>query len=250
MVRRMGETPGGGRMRTTRWSIVLAARSRDEAEARAALDTLCKTYWYPVYGWFRRQRLDDAQARDLTQDLFLGLIARRDLEKVKQERGRFRSYLLACANHVLLNERDRATAQKRGGGEEPLSLDDPDAHVRFQAELSHGLSPDRLYDRRFAQALLETALRKLRDEYVEKDKGAWFDAVKGFLTGDGADGTYAELAPRLETNANALKTAVSRLNTRYKELVLAEVSETVEHAHDAEDELRSLLDAWDDTRRP
>jgi RNA polymerase sigma factor (sigma-70 family) len=235
---------GGDRprkVRTTRWSVVLASRSRDDAQARQALAFLCHAYWYPVYAWVRRRGHSPEDAADLAQEFFSRLLERSDLARADPARGRFRSWLLTSLNNFLANEWDRARAKKRGGGEAPISLDTVEGERRYQLEAPQALGPDQLYQRRWALTLLDRVLEQLRAEQLERGKGAFFERVRGFLTSEGAPGSTEAVAAELGTTPGALKTAVSRLRGRYRELLCAEIAETVEDPREAEDEIRGLL---------
>jgi len=153
------------RFPTTHWSVVLLARGRVSPEADQALAVLCGTYWFPLYAYIRRHVDDVEQARDLTQEFFAQFLEKDFLDKVQQDRGRFRAYLLACCKHFLSNQRDRERAQKRGHGRTLLSLDFGLANDRYQQEPAHSLTPERLFERRWALALLEQVLEQLRQEY-------------------------------------------------------------------------------------
>lgn len=236
----MGEQPGGGRFRTTRWSVVLSAKSRDDAEARAALGALCQIYWYPLYGWFRRRGHGKDEAKDLTQEFFAGILARGDLARVERERGRFRCWLLASAKNFAANQHDRAQAQKRGGGDELVSFEAEDADRLYQHDAAQQLAPDVLFDRRWGLALLDRVLKKLRIAEAEQGKEKLFEDLKDFLVGEGSNAAYEALAVKHDSSPGAIKTHTSRLRGHYVELLKAEVADTVEHPGDVDDELEKL----------
>src|SRR5262245_50414930 len=170
---------------TTRWSLVVAAQHKAEPQAQDALGDLCRLYWYPLYAFIRRRGHDAAEAEDLTQAFFARLLEKDVLAAVTPTRGRFRSFLLTACQHFLANEHARACALKRGGGQVAL-LDLSDAEVRYRAEPSHEATPERLFQRRWALALLARVLQRLREEYEGGGKGPLFDALRGQLTGDGS----------------------------------------------------------------
>ena len=149
---------------TTRWTLVLAAGDDASAPGREALDELCRAYWFPLYAYIRRRGHDAHAAEDLTQGFFARLLERNDLARLTREGGKFRSFLLTALNHFLANEYERNQALKRGGGQTPLSLDDEDAEARYLREPAHVESPDRLYERQWAVALMESALDRLAEE--------------------------------------------------------------------------------------
>src|SRR3954452_23580278 len=155
--------PQAGRFDTTHWSVVLAARDRDTPRAEQALSALCAAYWYPLYAFIRRQGHDPDRSADLTQEFFARLLEKDDIKAVDRAKGRFRSFLLAACTHFLANERDRARALKRGGDRPPVSIDVRDAEGRYRAEPAHGLTAERLYERRWALTLLDGVLERLGD---------------------------------------------------------------------------------------
>ena len=227
---------------TTHWSVVLAAREEDSPQAAAALARLCRIYWYPLYAFIRRRGHGAHDAQDLTQEFFYRLLDKRYLNAVDYRKGRFRSFLLAALEHFLANEWRRSQAQRRGGGQQVISIDD-DAEQRYAREPATNLSPERIYEQRWALAFLEQVLGKLRAEFVEAGKGGTFEALKVFLTGDRAPGGYAGLAAELGSTEAALKMAVSRMRQRYAELLREEIANTVSGPNEIEDELRALMAA-------
>jgi RNA polymerase sigma-70 factor (ECF subfamily) len=234
-------SPGGAReFATTRWSIVLSARA-DHPGASNALTTLCEAYWYPLYAYVRRQGIAPHDAQDLTQEFFARLLEKDWLRAVARDRGRFRSWLLAALKHFLANEWDKSRAKKRGGGISFISIDDASAESRYAHEPADHTTADLLYDRRWALTLLDRVLARLREEFVAVGKVAHFDALKGALTGDKTP--YAEIGAALSMSEGAVKVAVHRLRDRYRELIRAEIVETVATPAEVEGELRHLLAA-------
>jgi RNA polymerase sigma factor (sigma-70 family) len=223
---------------TTHWSIVLSAQG-DSTNAEAALARLCHTYWYPLYAFVRRQGHSPHDAQDLTQEFFARLLAKDWLAGVARERGKFRSWLLASAKHFLANEWDRAKTVKRGGRTTLISYDA--AETRYRDEPADLVSPEILFDRRWAHTLLDQVLARLRAEMVAAGKLAQFDALKFCLTGDKS--AYADVARVLDMTEGAVKVAVHRLRDRYRALLRAEIAETVATPEEIEDELRYLLAA-------
>src|SRR5271155_2907054 len=157
---------GSRQFATTRWSLVLAAGQRSSPQSSAALATLCENYWYPLYAYVRRRGHDSDEAQDLTQAFFTRLLEKNDLAAADPERGRFRSFLLASLKHFLANEWDRARAEKRGGGRSVLSIDFGTAEERYRAEPSHELTPEKIFERRWALTVLDHALKRLRTEFA------------------------------------------------------------------------------------
>ena len=227
---------------TTRWSIVLAAARGSQPDAKAALATLCEAYWFPLYCYVRRRGHGADEAQDLTQDFFATLLEKASLRAADPHRGRFRSFLLASMNHFLANQRRRRLAQKRGGGRVPLSLDFPSAESRFSHEPSHDLTPEKVYERRWAMTLLDRALSTLRQEYVAGGKAALFDRLSVFLAGDRGP-AHRDIAVELGMTEGAVKVAVHRLRGRCRQQLRCEVAQTVAADQDVEDELRDLLAA-------
>ncbi|MBL7219536.1 MAG: sigma-70 family RNA polymerase sigma factor [Phycisphaerae bacterium] len=225
---------------TTHWSIVLAAGDDNQPDSKAALAELCEAYWYPLYSYVRRRGHDADEAQDMAQEFFAVLLAKEHLRAADPNRGRFRSFLLASMNNFLANQRRRQLAQKRGGGQAPLSLDFESAETRFTHEPSHDLTPEKIYERRWAMALLDRALSMLRQEYAAGGKAALFDRLSVFLAGDRGP-AYCEIAAELDMTEGAVKVAIHRLRTRCREHLRCEVAQTVADPGDVADELRDLL---------
>jgi RNA polymerase sigma-70 factor (ECF subfamily) len=220
---------------------VLAAGQGTPSEAHEALSTLCGLYWYPLYAFTRRQGREAEDARDSVQGFFTRLLEKNDLAAVDRQRGRFRAWLLASLKHYLANEWNRERAQKRGGGLTSLSIDTETAEGRYQHEPSHDLTPEKLYERRWALTLLEHVLSTLEQECARIGKQPLFEKLRGTLTGNVEQAPYAEVARTLDMSEQAVKVAVHRLRGRYRELLRAEIAQTVERPEDIEDEIRLLL---------
>jgi RNA polymerase sigma factor (sigma-70 family) len=231
------------RFATTHWSLIVAAREGEAAQAQEALAALCRAYWYPLYAYIRQQGHPAEEAQDLTQEFFARFLEKDFLDVVDPEKGTFRSFLLAACRHFLANERDRARAQKRGGGHAPLSLDLGDAEARFGREPGHTLTAERLFERRWALALLQEVLTRLREEYASRDKEALFDRLRGFLVGERQPGGHAAAATELGLSEGAVKVAVHRLRQRYRELIREEIGRTVHDPEAIDDEIRALFAA-------
>lgn len=236
--------PGRGGFATTRWSVVLhAGRADRTTAARDALARLCATYWFPLYAHVRRRGFAARDAEDLTQEFFARVLARQTLAQADPERGRFRAFIVTALNHFLADEWNRSRAAKRGGGAERLSLDLSDAEARFAQVADTAASPDQLFDREWALAVLRTVLAQLEAEYALAGRAEVFAILKPTLTGTREGQPYGELARQLGRNENAVKVAVHRLRQRYRALLQAEVGETVATAEEAKAELRTLLQA-------
>jgi DNA-directed RNA polymerase specialized sigma24 family protein len=228
---------------TTRWSLIVAAGGGDSSAARAALATLCETYWYPLYAYVRSRGADAEEARDLTQGFLTSLIERRDFERVHQERGRFRAFLLASLQHFLANDAARRRTQKRGGGITLLPLVFDDAEGRYRIEPEDSATPETLYERRWALTVIERVLGQLRREWEAGGRDGEFDELKACLLGQNPPGGYAALAARLNTTEGAVKTAVHRLRRRFQLALREDIAETVSDPADVDDEIRYLVRA-------
>ena len=233
-----------GSFETTHWSVVLAAGGeQNSATARAALEKLCRTYWCPLYVYVRRQGYSAADAQDLVQGFFARLLARKDLTAVRQERGRFRSYLLGALKHFLINDWKRSVADKRGAGQIPISLDDlMQTHGDVRAE-DHRRTPDQSFDHQWALALLGRVLDRLREEHAMEGKTRQFECLQRFLSADHDSRSQSAIGAELGISEGAVKQAVFRLRQRYQKLLRAEVAQTVATLGDVEDELRALIAA-------
>jgi RNA polymerase sigma-70 factor (ECF subfamily) len=227
---------------TTHWSIVLAARDRAEPGADDALASLCDLYWYPLYCYVRRCGHSADETPDLTQEFFARLLEKDFLAIVDPAKGKFRSFLLATCKHFLANERDRKRALKRGGGRTIQSLDAIDAEGRYRTEPTTGLTPEQLFERRWALALLQQVMGRLRADFESKGKGATFDHLRGFLVGEKGSG-YRSAAKALGLSEAAVKVQVHRLRQKYRELLYEEIGRTVGSPAEIEEEIRSLFAA-------
>jgi RNA polymerase sigma-70 factor (ECF subfamily) len=224
------------RFRTTKWSLVLSARARDEPGSKEALAVLCDTYWYPVYAFVRRCGHDRDAALDLTQGYFLQLLERDTLKSVKREAGKFRSFLLVTLKRYLGHEQRSARRLKRGGDVSFLSLDSNEADSRYRLDPPDGgRSPDDEYERQWARAVIAKARIRLRTEFEAAGKLEHFRLLSGYLSGE-SDVSYREVAQELDTTEASIKMAVSRLRKRYGQILRDEIARTVddEAAVDAE----------------
>jgi RNA polymerase sigma factor (sigma-70 family) len=233
------------RFLTTQWSMVLAAggTASDEMSQTQALATLCELYWYPLYAFVRRRGYDPDAAQDLTQSFFARVIEKAYLRDATPTRGRFRSFLLGSLKHFLANEWDHAHALKRGGGVTvlPLDVELGDGENRYRLEPADDETPEHLFERQWALALLERTLARLREEHAEAGKGAQFDVLKPVLTGEPLDETYAQLGERLGMSEGAVKVAVHRLRRRMRALLEEEIARTVADPREADDEIQYLF---------
>ncbi len=237
------EAPTAGNLplfATTHWSVVLAAGKSEAPEAAAALESLCRTYWYPLYAYVRHRGHGPEDSRDLTQEFFYRLLQGNYLARVDPRKGRFRSFLLAAINHFLANEWHRSQCLKRGGNVTFLPLDALEAEERYQCEHFGSHSPEELYERTWAIALLEKVIGRLSQETAATGQSARFKELRPILMGERASLSYSELASKLETTEAALKMTVQRLRRRYAELVQEEIADTVPEPQEVEEELRHL----------
>jgi RNA polymerase sigma-70 factor (ECF subfamily) len=228
---------------TTNWNLIRAAGARGTPESDDALARLCGIYWFPVYAFVRHQGYDAERAHDLTQEFFARLIEKQYLRDVRPKRGRFRCFLVAAVRHFLSNERDRERAAKRGGGRRLLSLDAETAEGRYAADAADHLTPEKLFDRQWALALLAHVLCRLGDEMAAAGRSRQFLAMKGLLTENEEHRTYREVGRELGMTEGALKVAVHRLRRRYGQLLRQELGACVGSVAETEAELRHLRDA-------
>ncbi len=225
----------------TRWTIVVTAARSETTHGREALAQLCQMYWYPLYACVRRKGYAPPDAEDLTQAFFARVLEERLIAAADKERGRFRSFLLTRLNHFLADEWDRRQAQKRGGGQKLIPLESDTAEDRYHREPEDPRSPEQLFEYRWAVTLLEHVFERLRLEYQKAGKIALFGELKECLAQARAAVPYAEAGKRLGLSEGALRVAAHRLRQRYRELLRAEISETVSGPEEAEEELRYLL---------
>lgn len=220
---------------------MLAAAQKDTPQGRDALATLCETYWYPLYAYLRRQGESDDDARDLIQAYFAQLLEKNYLENVRPRAGRFRSFLLASLKHFVANERDKSRALKRHPGTALISLDMETADKRYRFEPADELTPERVYEKRWAMTMLARVFSRLREQFAEAEKSEQFDRLKGYLIGEEPALPYRQAAVELEMSEGAVKVTVHRLRRRFGELLRAEIGETVDGSHEVEAEMRYLL---------
>jgi RNA polymerase sigma-70 factor (ECF subfamily) len=240
-----GNIPGGAaQFANTHWSVVLsAADKRNPTRAMESLEKLCRVYWHPLYFYARRQGESPHDAQDLTQEFFARLLQNDLLDSVDRGKGRFRSFLLAAFRHFLSNERDKARAQKRGGGQVPVPMDIRNAETHYGVELVDKMTAEKIFERRWAMTLLEQTTARLRSEYERDGKTQLFEQLKVTLTEPRGAIAYAVLARSLRMSEGAVKVAVHRLRLRYREVLRAEVAETLADPADVEDEVRQIFRA-------
>ncbi|HXS93277.1 MAG TPA: sigma-70 family RNA polymerase sigma factor [Candidatus Limnocylindrales bacterium] len=223
---------------TTRWTLVVAAADPHRKEARSALASLCESYWYPLYAYVRRRGHFPDQAQDLTQEFFMRVLQGRYLDRADPEKGRFRAFILTSLKFFLADQGDRERAEKRGGGA-ILPLEFSSGEERYQREPAHDETPERIFERRWALAVLDRVVERLRNECVQHGNREHFDRLKVFLLGQ-SDAPYTVLAREMNTSEGALKVAIHRLRKRYRDLFRQEIADTVADPAEVESEIRHL----------
>ncbi len=227
---------------TTHWSVVLQARDKAAPGSGEALETLCRTYWYPLYAFVRASGYPPHTAQDLTQEFFARLLSKDYLRAADPEKGRFRTFLRMALKRFLANEWDRVCAQKRGGLLTHLSFDTSLAEERFQDERGGMLSPDLIYDRRWALTLLTEAFGRLEREYATAGKSSEWQHLEPHLMKDRAALPYSEIAARLQTTEGAARVALHRLRKRFREVFRETIADTVADRAEVESEMREVLE--------
>ncbi|MFO1501560.1 MAG: ECF-type sigma factor [Verrucomicrobiota bacterium] len=226
---------------TTHWTIVFSARRNDDPAAAAALEILCRTYWYPLYAYVRRQGRGAEESKDLTQAFFANLLRLDSLRNISCEHGRFRSFLLAAMNHFLADDWDHRHRQKRGGGVDVIYLDAVEAEERYRFEPVDRLDAARIFDRRWAMTVVGQALAQLEREFA--DRPAIFFELQPLLVGEGRDGTCADAAKRLGLSHDGVRATLSRMRKRCRQLVREIIAATVPSPSEVEEEYHTLLAA-------
>jgi DNA-directed RNA polymerase specialized sigma24 family protein len=221
--------------------MVLLAAGNDSPDGARALAKLCETYWYPLYAYVRRRDYGHAEAQDLTQGFFAYLFEKNSLFHADPARGRFRTFLLSSIENFLSNEWDRSMAQKRGGGQQRISWDEQDAQGRYLNEPVESMTPERIFEKRWATSLLEQVLKKMRAEFLVSGRAELFEALKLHLWSDEPAASYGHLATQLNMTIVAIKVTVHRLRQRYGDLLREEISHTVASPGEVNDEIRHLI---------
>lgn len=231
---------------TTAWSVVAAAQGSESAAARDALAVLCRRYWLPLYAYVRRRGYPRTEAEDLTQEFFARLLSHDLVQQADRDRGRFRTFLLGCLNHFLLNDWERQHAAKRGGGTVHLPLDFERGEARYALHEQAARDPQAVFDRQWAEALLETVTQRIEDDYRRKGNLELFHALKGWLAGGGEETDYASAAERLGMTEGAVRVAVHRLRKQFAALTRDEIAQTVADESAVKEELRYLIQVMSD----
>jgi RNA polymerase sigma-70 factor (ECF subfamily) len=236
-------TPGIEQFSTTLWNVVLLAGEEASPRAAEALEQLCRTYGYPLYAYLRRLSYGPQDAQNLTEGFFARLLGNNVGATADRRKGKFRPFLLASLNHFLAYEKDRAHEAKHTGSQVPISLEAQDAENRYLQEPLPDLSPERIFERQWALAVLERALARLREEYASARNTRHFAVLKKFLTSDAGDRAYGRVAEELTVSAGSITVTVHRMRQRYRELVRGEIADTVAGTGDIDDETRWLVAA-------
>jgi RNA polymerase sigma factor (sigma-70 family) len=232
---------GRSEFATTHWSLILTAAGRDQPEARDALDSLCATYWYPLYAYVRRRVVDVHEAQDITQAFFERVVEHCPFDCADPERGQFRAFLLTACKRFLINEWHKGQAAKRGGGRRPLSLDFESGESKLGLVAVDSMTAEQLYEREWAITLLEHVLDQLRAEYAAKDRLPHFEALKHSLAGASRQAGYRDAARALGISEATAKVAAHRMRKRYRELLRDQIAQTVQRPEDVDDEIRDLF---------
>jgi RNA polymerase sigma factor (sigma-70 family) len=236
----------GTQFTTTHWSAVLEAGKGGSPAASMALEQLCRTYWYPLYAYIRRRGFGHEDSQDLTQEFLEQLLRKNYPARADRAKGKFRTFLLHTLTEFLADSHKRAAAQKRGGNQIIIPLDAESPDDRYRLEIPDELTPERVYERRWAQSLLDRALVRLRAEYVAGGKEVAYDLLSQFEPGEQSLLSYAEAATRLSVSESAVKSMIHRLRQRHRELVREEIAQTVSSIAEIDEELRHLVSALRD----
>jgi RNA polymerase sigma-70 factor (ECF subfamily) len=231
------------RFATTHWSVVLAAGKKSSPQQKQALETLCESYWFPLYAYLRRRGCDRHEAEDVTQAFFAHLLEKEDLQKAAPQFGKFRSFLLVRLKGFLSDERDRAQAKKRGGGQKILSLGIQNAEGQYALEPASELSPEMLFEKSWALKVLERTMDRLETDMGKKGKQVLFDHLKVYLTTDKDAIPYEAMATELNMTEGSVRVAVHRLRRRYRELLRDEIAQTVSDDDQIDEEMGHLFSA-------
>ena len=227
----------------TRWSLVLAATRDSSPDSMAALETVCRAYWYPLYAYVRRCGKSPDDAQDITQEFFRRLLEKHWLANADREKGRLRTFLVSALKHLMVKEWRRASAQRRGGGRPHMPMDTAFAESRYAADTAVHLEADDVFDRQWALTLLDLTLRRLEAEFTTAGKARDFAVLKSFLAVTHEAIDYDSAASRLGVSAGAARVAVHRLRKRFRELYRQEVSQTLPDGADLDAEMRYLARA-------
>jgi RNA polymerase sigma factor (sigma-70 family) len=242
-IRRNSNSTGRSRFATTHWSVISAAGKSSSPQQKQALETLCQSYWFPLYAYLRQRGYGTHQAEDLTQAFFAHILEKKDLQTADPKYGKFRSFLLVRLKYFLSDERDRAQAKKRGGGKKVLSLSIQNAEGQYALEPANQLSPEMLFEKSWALTVLERTMGRLEAEMADKNKQKLFDCLKVYLTTDKDVIPYQDMAAELKITEGSVRVAVHRLRRRYRKLLRDEIAQTVGGEDQIEEEMGFLFAA-------
>lgn len=244
----MGQTPQWGynsdtqrAFATTHWTVVFKAKDGDTSQSSLALNQLCLAYRAPIYAYLRRNGHSPADAEDLTHDFFAHLFRQEFLDHLHNRDGKFRSFLLKFLKHFLSDTRDKARAQKRGGGIEHISFDSLEASVRDLIEPAGGLTPDQVFERKWAQTVMERSWSRLGDSYRADGNAGLFGVLKDLGTDNDAGTSYAAAGAKLGLAEGTIKSAMHRMRLRHREILREEIGQTVSHPGEVDGEIQNLL---------
>ena len=233
------DTPIQPAFAPTRWSLVLRSRGED-GPARVALEELCGAYWFPLYAWARRSGMAQADAEDAVQGFFAVVLGRRLFDRADAHRGKLRTFLLTAFRRHVRDERDKAAADRRGGGR-VVSFDGMEAEEWFREEALAEESPDHCFDRHWALTVLERALARVEAGYARRGKAAEFAALRPFLGESGGQVSYGSAGAPLGLGVGAFKVALHRFRERFREALREEVRDSDSEESDVDAELAYLL---------
>jgi len=242
-IRRNYNSTGRQRFATTHWSVISAAGKSSSPQQKLALETLCQSYWFPLYAYLRRRGYDTHQAEDFTQAFFAHLLEKKELGTADPKYGKFRSFLLVRLKYFLSDQHDRAHAKKRGGGRNVLSLSIQNAEGQYALEPAIQLSPEMLFEKSWAITVLERTMDRLEAEMARKNKQKLFDCLKVYLTADKNAIPYQDMAAELKISDGSVRIAVHRLRRRYRKLLRDEIAQTVNSEDKIDEEIECLLAA-------
>jgi len=232
-----------GGFATTRWSVIFRASSADDAVAKRGLEDVCRACWYPIYAFLRRMGYSPEDSQDLTQGFFQHVLSNNVLAHADPKRGRFRSFILGSLRHFISNESRKVRTVKRGGRMTFVPLEIEEGEERFERDIAHPDTPEKHFERCWAENLLERATEALRRDYERQGKGDLFQALQPFLAGSADANSYRDLASSLSMSSGTMAVAVFRMRKRYGELLRAEIAQTVDDPSDIESEIRLLVEA-------
>ncbi len=240
------DSGSGGQFLSTRWSVVLAAGGSSEPDAQAALAELCRCYWFPLYSYVRRRVPHADEAQDLIQEFFTHLLEKNTIAVADQQRGRFRAFLLTALRNFLANEWTKSQTRRRGGGHRVWQLDLESGESLIKNEPLDVLTPEKLFDRRWAETLLKVVMNQLQDEFERLGKSDYFDQLKPFLTSGRREVRYEPVARQLGISEGAAMVAAHRMRRRFRDLLRAEIAQTVPRPEEVDDEIHDLFKALSD----